>query len=56
MDFGRRMIFCVHTQEGGGHAHLFEVKTYSPGEDTYVSCGCIGQLRTRTPSEDTYAR
>ena len=36
--------FCVHTQkEGGGgglierHVHLLETKTYSPGEDMYVS-------------------
>ena len=57
-------FFCAHTPEREGLiemlACLFEAKTYSPGEDTSTSRGCIRQLRTHVrqvrtcvPGEDT---
>ena len=49
------MIFCAHTQEGGGgglverHERVFEAKTHSPVEDTYR------QFRSHSPVEDTHS-
>ena len=52
------MIFCAHTQEEEGliekHERLFEAKTYSPVEDTYVrQTRTRRQVKTRIPGEDT---